>query len=112
LARRGITYGKRKRREGEFADQPDAGVGILFMAYQSNIEERFEFILQRWASASNHRREHTGVDPIIGNTGLYTFTPEPVNRPADRKYANPFSVVTLKGGEYFFAPSINFLKSL
>ncbi|MEQ1516787.1 MAG: hypothetical protein ABL931_09890, partial [Usitatibacteraceae bacterium] len=48
MARRGITYGKRKQQNGEFLDEPSGKVGLLFMAYQSNIENQFEFTQGAW----------------------------------------------------------------
>ena len=90
IARRGITYGERPDLSNEGGEVPSQGVGLLFMSFQSNIEDQFE-VLQNWAEGDN---VDGVIDAIIGHTA-----------------PNP-RLVTLTGGEYFFAPSKVFLKSL
>nr|WP_314493458.1 Dyp-type peroxidase domain-containing protein [uncultured Chryseobacterium sp.] len=94
MARRGIPYGI---FSGERRD-----VGLLFMSFQSNIQAQFE-ATQIKANNSN--------DLIIGQKlpkkiDLDCFDKEN-NEKVDIK-----SFVTLKGGEYFFAPSISYLKNM
>jgi Dyp-type peroxidase family len=126
--RRGITYGNRTDLEDKDLspdEPPEDGVGLLFMAYQHNIEEQFEFIQRRWVNDPDYVRQNTGLDPLIG-----TVVPEveSCSRLQEVEYHWPVrwgqdeapkpapltigGFVTLKGGEYFFAPSISFLRSL
>lgn len=114
MARRGITYGKRKMVGGEFKDEPGGKVGLLFMAYQSNIGNQFEFTQQSWANNENFVQGNTGVDPIIGQGGaLPQKHPAGWNDAAAPKKSSFFGdFVTMKGGEYFFAPSLAFFKAL
>lgn len=114
MARRGITYGGDRPRsddeEGLPSDRPTHGFGLLFMAYNRSIEDQFEFTQRTWANNQNFVRPNTGIDPVIGQ-GPRT----PYNWPlADgTAVSHPFEqAVTLLGGEYFFAPSISFLKGL
>jgi Dyp-type peroxidase family len=118
IVRRGITYGK---REEHLQDRPTQGVGLLFMCYQKNIEERFEFLQTHWANNSRlPAQEETGIDPIIGQRGQRQTIELGQQRwsaqwDAPRDEHRPFNFynfVTLKGGEYFFAPSIYFLENL
>jgi Dyp-type peroxidase family len=118
IVRRGITYGKREKEPKDnpsLEELPSEGVGILFMCYQKNIKEHFEFLQRDWASNLDFPVKGTGIDPIIGQPGS-TGTGEdkwPV-RPGGELH-RPFPVrcfVKLKGGEYFFAPSIYFFKNL
>ena len=118
MARRGITYGKRARHGlGDFTDRPERDVGLLFMAYMADIQEQFEFTQAAWANNPNFPegpdspRGASGVDAVISQR------PDP-NAPATwgegcsgRRGDFDFRVaVTLKGGEYFFAPSLDFLR--
>ena len=115
MARRGIPYGVRQDDGEDRAVMPSGGVGLLFMAYQTSIERQFEFTQASWANNENFRRPGTGIDPVIGQQPS-TTTPANQTWQVDRcssKLQFGFSgFVHLKGGEYFFAPSIAFLKSL
>lgn len=125
MPRRGIPYGERAdlpELEGPF---PSGGVGLLFMAYNADIGRQFEFTQISWANnpafvndAANNIAK-TGLDPIIGQPStamLPPVTPEwlptygtPPGTPVPFDFAG---FVTMKGGEYFFAPSRSALSSL
>lgn len=110
MARRGITYGKREDdpNDGNIYNKPEGGVGLLFMSYQASIKDQFEAIQQAANTTTN------GIDPIIGQ-GDHTVVGDVAkewNNPATLKPVSFDQFVTLKGGEYFFTPSIIFLKSL
>lgn len=117
IARRGITYGKRVSHPDDvqaIGDLPTGGVGLLFMCFQASIANQFAFIQKRWANDSGFVRGGVGADPVIGQPGAGRATPEwppqwgqPGTRPFDFG-----QFVTMKGGEFFFAPSLPFLKSL
>lgn len=108
IARRGITYGERE----DLDIHPENGVGLLFMCFQSDIAKQFEH-LQKMANATTG-----GLDPIIGQTGnkktplQQQWPPDWAGEGRKTKAFNFQGFVTLKGGEYFFAPSISFLKNL
>jgi Dyp-type peroxidase family len=105
IARRSIPYGK----------QGSTGpVGLLFMCYQQSLKVQFEALQGKWA----HRPDasafsKTGDDPLIGaladGASLQHQWPRPNGIPIDVHISN---FVTLQGGEYFFAPSINVLKTV
>lgn len=112
IFRRGIPYGVRRFENGTFADLPTGGVGLLFMCCQASIKDQFETMQKRWANDPAFVKENTGLDPLIGQG-----TAAPQNWPVQwgssekRPFAfEPF--VKMLGGEYFFAPSISFLKGL
>lgn len=130
IARRGIPYGKEKRvlvnGEPTFNEPtpPDEGVGTFFMCFQRDIGNQFEFIQSQWINLVN---PGIGLDPVAGQSSPekgQQFWPTSWT-PADEetriinkrqivsKVGFSFrDVVTLKGGEYFFAPSLSFLKTL
>jgi Dyp-type peroxidase family len=115
IVRRGITYGSRLQNPDtkEFLDQPNDGVGVLFMSYQSSIEKQFRFIQLRWASNEKFPRLNVGVDPVIGKSSSIPSTWFPNwNSTKNAKTSLFHGFVTLKGGEYFFTPSIQGVKSL
>jgi Dyp-type peroxidase family len=112
--RRGITYGKRRQRNGRFTDKPSRGVGLLFMAYQSDIARQFEFMQGSWSNQENFVRPLTGVDGIIGQGGRIPQKHRAVWNQAQSPIREQFfgDFVTMKGGEYFFAPSLTFFNEL
>ena len=122
IARRGITYDDREKdADGKpLADgDPEKDVGLLFMCFQSSIPKQFGFVQARWANTSSFfEKEEVGIDPIAGqNTELADFEHQKWypkwNDAAEPPKSFDFKTfVTLKGGEYFFAPSIAFLRGL
>jgi Dyp-type peroxidase family len=114
MARRGIAYGQRKQNAGKFSDKPSARVGLLFMSYQGDIGEQFEFTQAQWANNQGFVKVNNGVDPVIGQGGTLAQTRragyDDATAPVDQQFFGDF--VTLKGGEYFFAPSLMFFALL
>ena len=117
IVRRGITYGERIDKSVE----PTENVGLLFLCFQRSIPKQFGFIQTIWANTSAFLgKETSGLDPIIGrNESIQAGSPErsqkwcPVWGSSEAAERFEFkSFVTLKGGEYFFAPSLPFLRSL
>ncbi|HET9223306.1 MAG TPA: Dyp-type peroxidase [Roseiflexaceae bacterium] len=125
LVRRGITYGERtddpNDEDADSRDRPTGGIGLLFMAYHSSIEKGFEHVQKAWANDPGYARPNTGPDPLISWRKLVEWQEEhrfgwqarwgTDEAPKDELFSIE-QLVTPKGGEYFFAPSISFLKSL
>jgi Dyp-type peroxidase family len=121
VVRRGIPYGKPMPGVANTTatdPDPDAPRGLLFMCFQRNIEEQFEFIQRTWVDNEIFPRglfgKDTGDDPVIGqNRDEAQRWPERWgDDDTNRRTYNFESAVTLEGGEYFFAPSIPFLRAL
>ena len=125
MARRGITYGKRLDglNDGDTDAKPDGGVGLLFMSYQSSIEGQFEITQRVWANNPQFFSPGVGIDPIIGNPQTLNPPEPPAPDPAAQRYPKVWGkelskpmhfsgFVTMRGGEYFFAPSISFLRTM
>ena len=140
IARRGITYGGSLSTSEDLDELPTNGVGLLFMCYQSDIWEQFEFIQRFWCNnptflepgfsgGQNPNYDKTGLDAVIGQKQGEQFDPvigeapqPPQNWPQEWGKStikptiepeNQFAqFVTLKGGEYFFSPSITFMRDL
>jgi Dyp-type peroxidase family len=130
IVRRGIPYDHRPHQEQLGYKPPDdttppenlptETVGLLFMCFQRSIADQFEFIQRRANGAIDPENpssqfEPNSFDPIIGQPPKTESQSWPVkwNDPSKGILKFSFShVVTLKGGEYFFAPSISFLKKI
>jgi Dyp-type peroxidase family len=144
IARRGVTYGGLLSEFDDLDSLPTGNVGLLFMCYQSDIWEQFEFIQRFWSNAPsfvepalsefrdknglgkvNPNYDRTGLDavsgqnlpgqsdPVIGEVPKPPQNwPEGWNRETTKPGVNFEDFVKLKGGEYFFSPSISFLKNL
>lgn len=129
IARRGIPYGGRLTTSSVPEEQPEGGVGLLFMCYQSDIWEQFEFIQRRWsnnpfflqpAKSNMGGYPQTGLDPVIGQTSdAFRNAPRPAaywpkgwGKETTKVDAQMANFVTLKGGEYFFSPSLSFFAGL
>lgn len=117
IVRRGIPYGVREQHpaSGEFLDQPEGGVGLLFMCYQASIANQFAFMQQAWANNQNFIEAAAGLDPVIGQDPRQASFPQevPVKYGEANKIRYEFSgFVKNRGGEFFFAPSLPFLYSI
>ena len=95
---------------------PTDKVGLLFMAYNASLTRQFVFTQSSWANKVGFPAPNSGVDPVIGLGAV--AGPGPLWRkawddPASATQASDFNgFVTMRGGEYFFAPSLNFFKGL
>lgn len=94
---------------------PTGDVGLLFMAYNRDLALQFEYTQK---SANNVAFPAGGLppklDPIIGQgPDVAQHWPKGWDDPDAGTAALSFQrFVKMRGGEYFFAPSLNFLKSL
>jgi Dyp-type peroxidase family len=110
ILRRGVTYGDRPdlvAGSEDPDDLPETGVGLLFMCFASRFEN-FE-IQQEGSDENDFPGPGVGVDAVIGqNTDpVPQVWPAPVDPPVTMA-----NFVTLKGGEYFFAPSLTYLSAM
>lgn len=121
MARRGQTYGVRQDDPG--ADlppsaRPTGGVGLLFMAFNVDLAQQFEFTQSVWADNPGFPRvpvgsDPPGVDPVIGQGLRPKMT-------SSREWGGTETAITdavpqavrMRGGEYFFMPSLAYLGSL
>jgi len=120
LARRGQTYGQRTDDPGADlppSSRPAGGVGLLFMAFNVDLGQQFDFVQDRWVNNPGFPNPNggaePGLDPVIGQGARKEGTYFPIwDAAASRTTAAVPQAVTLKGGEYFFMPSLAFLRYL
>lgn len=108
---------------------PTDGLGLLFMAYNNSIGKQFKFTQQVWANNPGFPNQlgetNLGIDPVIGQVKQKVENDENVGDQKLRKeWDNPnlsedqvvrcsfAGFVKMRGGEYFFSPSLTFLKNL
>lgn len=112
IVRRGRSYGAplpdSEALAGRDDDQPR---GLYFICLQASIARGFEFIQQTWLSNPGFMGLHAEPDPIMGN-GDGTCELTIPNEPVRLRLANVPSVVTVRGGGYFFLPSLAALKRI
>lgn len=118
MARRGQTYGSRDDQPWDDAapeTRPSGEVGLLFMAFNSSLLSQFEFTQQSWVNSEGFQVEGTGHDPVIGQgkrVVKVTF-PKVWGKPElSAPHAQVAQTITMKGGEYFFMPSLAYLRAL
>lgn len=120
MARRGQTYGDRlddiNAKVGP-EGRPTGGVGLLFMAFNTSIKTQFEFTQQVWANNPGFPKKtgpiKPGVDAVMGQ-GARPQVECPIAWGSDiQSTTDPIAqAVRMRGGEYFFMPSLAFLRSL
>lgn len=110
IIRRGRKY--REQAEDPTAnDQKHMAEGILFIAINADIARQFEFVQQTWLNSPIFQGLDNDKDPIVGdNDGSTRFTIQ--DKPANRRLEGLQRFVTVKGGGYFFLPSIRALRFL
>ncbi len=107
IIRRGRPY-----REALSATGNDVEQGLLFLAINASLVRQFEFIQQSWLNNPKFNGLYDERDPlssaIVDGDAMMTMQAKPVR---ERLHGLP-RFVTVRGGAYFFLPSIRALKFL
>jgi len=105
---------RRGRSYGPPPDSPSKDErGLLFLCLNADIERQFEFIQQNWINNSAFGGLANERDPLVGageGAGGRSFTLGGL--PARQCVHELPRFVTVKGGQYFFLPGIEALRSL
>jgi Dyp-type peroxidase family len=110
IMRRGLPYGEYVPEGRPVRDEDERG--IIFMALNASIFRQFEFIQQQWIQYGNDSHQGNDRDLLVGNhdgTGNFMVqgTTDPKNPPFICGELPSF--VELRGGDYFFIPSLTAL---
>ena len=87
--------------------------GLMFACINASIDQQFEFVQQRWINGTSFSDLQAEVDPLVGtpqddSTGIFT-----IHRPgANRTLQGLEPLVRVRGGSYFFLPSIRAVRFL
>jgi Dyp-type peroxidase family len=106
IMRRGRPYHEVSTATGEVVEQ-----GLLFIAINATLHRQFEFIQQSWLNNPKFNGLYDERDPLCSaNSGdaMMTIQARPVR---ERIHGLP-RFVTVRGGAYFFLPSIRALNFL
>jgi len=98
ILRRGITYAAKSDDKG-----------LLFVSYQSSIQDQFEFLMREWIGNPEKPHTQAGIDPLLSQTRGRVFHLPVGNKVEEISIPQAFIVPT--GGEYFLSPSISFFKT-
>jgi Dyp-type peroxidase family len=85
--------------------------GLHFFCLNSDIGRQFEFVQQTWSNNPRFNGLYDNKDPIIGDndgTGHMTIPSCPVRQ----RLLNLPRFITMRGGAYFFVPSVRTLQFL
>ena len=105
MIRRGGTYGP-PLAEGEPEDGRERGVAAFVGC--ASLVRQFEFAMNVWANDPNFHELGNERDPIFG-TQDGTFDMTIPKRPIRKKIKRLPAFTTIRGGAYFFLPSIKAL---
>ncbi|HXK21099.1 MAG TPA: Dyp-type peroxidase [Myxococcota bacterium] len=112
ILRRGVPYGSAIELENYTKDPAKVSSddrGLVFVALNASIENQFEFVQHDWINDPKFNGLN-GVDPLAhsgsGPRGEFSFEPGGPSRPLLEDF------VRLRGGEYFFVPSMDALDGL
>ncbi|HZC43343.1 MAG TPA: hypothetical protein VE195_04155 [Acidobacteriaceae bacterium] len=119
LLRRGREYGPGLSSDQAIADGPDTGEhGIQFICLVANILRQFEFVQNAWVMNTKFDAMTEESDPLLGNREAIpgcpvtnTFSVPQESGVRTRIAAVP-QFVTVRGGAYFFMPSLSALRYL
>ena len=106
IIRRGRPYHEISAAAGDIVEQ-----GLLFIAINATLHRQFEFIQQSWLNNTKFNGLYDERDPLSSanpGDGMMTIQAKPVR---ERLHGLP-RFVTVRGGAYFFLPSIRALKFL
>lgn len=128
IVRRGITYGEQSfdpTDEANLSRLPTGGVGLLFMCFQASIARQFAFLQKNWANSQGFVKPGVGLDTVIGQRPRAPLGTGPISSetPLDVRFPRTWGqlgdvrvsfhgFVRLLGSEFFFAPSMAFLRNL
>jgi Dyp-type peroxidase family len=111
LIRRGRSYGPRAENPLDLNDKQERG--LMFMIINANIERQFEFVQQTWINSPSFHGLYDERDPIFGSSGTQAPGSMTIPRePVRRRLTGLARFVTVRGGAYFFLPSIKALHYL
>jgi len=110
ITRRGLPYGRFVPEGEPVTDKEERGV--IFMALNANLSRQFEFVQQQWVQYGNDSHLGNDKDVLVGNHGGHgKFVVQGDASPGNPPFicSNLPDFVELRGGDYFFLPSITAL---
>jgi deferrochelatase/peroxidase EfeB len=125
ILRRGREYGETIARDKAIdpaTQEQESKAGIHFICLNANIARQFEFIQTAWIASAKFAALTGEQDPLLGNrepfpTAPFAKTPQctagfsrPGAPPNCRHSTKLPQFITVRGGAYFFLPSLTALR--
>ena len=116
VTRRGLPYGPYVPEGQPVNDTAERGVA--FMALNASLSRQFEFIQQQWIEYGNDSHQGNDKDLLLGNHSAASNGSKFVVQGSEDPKNPPFicggltNFVELRGGDYFFVPSMTALKMI
>lgn len=119
ILRRGREYGPPISPEQAVSNSPDSSErGLYFICIAANILRQFEFVQNSWVMSTKFDAMSEESDPLLGNRGTIDGCPFtdcfslPQESTVRTRIMNVPQFVTVRGGAYFFLPSLSALRYL
>lgn len=96
--------------------RPEGEVGLLFMCFNADISRQYEFVQYTWAGYPKFKQLYNDPDPIIGTKEVLgegqeqNFTIQQI--PVSQSIEGLLRFVRVRGGAYFFFPSLTAIRYL
>ncbi|MEO7318660.1 MAG: peroxidase, partial [Chthoniobacteraceae bacterium] len=118
ILRRGREYGSELKREDALAPAPpdEPPRGLYFICLNANISRQFEFLQNAWMTSTKFSGLTGESDPLLGNRSAIPGCPatSDFTLQADgslrRRIEGLPQFVIMRGGAYFFLPSLRALR--
>ena len=118
ILRRGREYGPELLPEDAVRDDPSdhSRRGLHFVCLNANILRQFEFLQNAWMNTTKFSGLTEETDPLLGNREPVPGCPvtsgftEPEKEGVPRHILGLSQFVTVRGGAYFFLPSLRALR--
>lgn len=118
IMRRGALYDYENTYKNDNGNEPEGdqlkkeGRGLLFICINADIRRQFEFIQQSWIHSASFNDLYGERDPLIGTRDSKTCQMTIPQEPWRQKLKDLTTFVKVRGGDYFFLPSISALRFL
>ncbi|HET7543072.1 MAG TPA: Dyp-type peroxidase, partial [Polyangiaceae bacterium] len=112
ILRRGRSYGPAIDAPWRVASDDGVQRGLFFVCLNANIRRQFEFVQQTWLNNPKFGGLYQERDPLIGEADGDTSEFTIPGRPVRQRLEGLPRFVDVRGGEYFFLPSIRALRFL
>jgi Dyp-type peroxidase family len=118
ILRRGREYGSELSPEQALEPEPEKETprGLNFICLNANISRQFEFLQNAWIASTKFSGLTCESDPLLGNRESIPGCPVTSNFTIPGEGTLPHRIsglrrfVTVKGGAYFFLPSLRALR--
>lgn len=108
ILRRGIPYGATTGQDGDEH-------GIIFLGICASLSRQFEFIQQQWINYGLDANAGNDTCPLVGNRSgdaKFVLAVDPESGQAPFIWSGIPKFVEMRGGEYFFLPSLTALRMI